>query len=472
MTVSVRVRRGPAGLVLALLVAGCSADGGGEPDVVAMPDATSDLGAPPDAPPGSDVPATDPCPALATCGACAGVAGCGWCLTTARCLAGSSGGSTDGTCMGPAWDFTGDLCGGPDAGGPPPMDSGRCVPSVGRGGENTDALCSNGVDDDCNGYIDCNDFGCSRNPSVTVCHSPHDGGVPTDVPVPPPTDAGSTDAGSTGPIGPTGGTVGRLHFTVFGDVRPPNPNQTSAYPTAIVQQVMQGMRAVGAQFAIASGDYMFADYASTVSAQIGLFRSAEAMYGGYVFHAMGNHECTGATASNCPRATETPNVLAYMSMLNAGRATPYYDWVIHTSMGAAHFIATAPNAWSTTQQTWLHAALAMPATYTFVIAHQPPSGTQGPGSSAIESAIAGRTGGVTLRLYGHTHEFRREGTNAVIDGNAGAPLAGLSTADDYYGFGVIDQRADGNIVFTAYQVGSPPMVMMSFVVTPSGASTH
>ena len=89
--------------------------------------------------------------------------------------------------------------------------------------------------------------------------------------------------------------------------------------------------------------------------------------------------------------------------------------------------------------------------------------------------IAARVGGVTLRLYGHTHEYRHYAApdyNAVVDGNAGAPLSGSSGSGQYYGFGIVDQRADGNIVFTAYQTGSPPMPMDSWVVAPNGARSH
>lgn len=35
--------------------------------------------------------------------------------------------------------------------------------------ENTDALCSDGIDNDDNSFTDCEDFGCSMNSSVTVC---------------------------------------------------------------------------------------------------------------------------------------------------------------------------------------------------------------------------------------------------------------------------------------------------------------
>jgi hypothetical protein len=36
-------------------------------------------------------------------------------------------------------------------------------------GESWDEVCGNGADDDGNGYADCDDFACSRNPAVTVC---------------------------------------------------------------------------------------------------------------------------------------------------------------------------------------------------------------------------------------------------------------------------------------------------------------
>jgi hypothetical protein len=47
--------------------------------------------------------------------------------------------------------------------------------------ENTNAMCSNGIDDDCNGFVDCQDFGCTRADAgtITVCDagtSPRDTG--------------------------------------------------------------------------------------------------------------------------------------------------------------------------------------------------------------------------------------------------------------------------------------------------------
>ena len=36
--------------------------------------------------------------------------------------------------------------------------------------ENTNATCQDGIDNDGNGFTDCDDFGCSRNPNVHVCN--------------------------------------------------------------------------------------------------------------------------------------------------------------------------------------------------------------------------------------------------------------------------------------------------------------
>jgi hypothetical protein len=208
-----------------------------------------------------------------------------------------------------------------------------------------------------------------------------------------------------------------------------------------------------------------------VNAQLDLLLQAEARFSGPVFHAMGNHECTTASTSNCPLGTESAGLRAFRTRLIPMRTALYYDWSTPTPHGNAHFIMTAPNAWSPEQQTWLDAALAMPdQMYTFVVAHEPPtSNTIPPGTMPIEASMNMHPGGVTLRLYGHVHFYRHTGTNSVVVGNGGAPLSGTS-AGARYGFTIISQRDDGNIVVTAYEVGSPPMVMESFVLRPDGTA--
>ena len=156
-------------------------------------------------------------------------------------------------------------------------------------------------------------------------------------------------------------------------------------------------------------------------------------------------------------------------MLIPTRANVYFDWHIMTRSGDAHFIATAPNAWTDAQNTWLISALAQPAHYTFVIAHEPTS-DPGPGTTAIETAVSAASPSVTMHLYGHIHDYQHLSANAIITGNAGAPLV---WRQDYGFCRIIDQREDDNIVVTSYSVGTtPPTVADTFVVTPDGMPTQ
>jgi hypothetical protein len=147
----------------------------------------------------------------------------------------------------------------------------------------------------------------------------------------------------------------------------------------------------------------------------------------------------------------------------------YYDFTVRTRHGDAHFIATAPNAWNDTQRAWLDRVLAVPARYTFVLAHEPPDSSRPSGSDAIEQAMMRRSGGITLRLYGHVHNYQHPLPNAIVTGNAGAPLTGTGS---YFGFVIVQQQEDANLVVTAYEIGSPPMVRDSFVLTPEGTLTR
>ncbi len=283
-------------------------------------------------------------------------------------------------------------------------------------------------------------------------------------------DAAEDAADASMPITGAGGTVDLLHFSVFGDVRPPQMDDTTAYPRAVFTSVIDGLASLSPQFGIATGDYMYASPTrpSVATEQIDMFLAAEQHYGGHVFHALGNHECSGGTLSNCMAGDETPNVTAFRTRLIGDQPALYYDWTVHTSLGDAHFIATAPNGWSSSQGAWLTRVLAQPAQYTFVIAHEPPTSPGiPPASDTIEQAVAARAGGVTLRFYGHTHTYRRLFPNGVITGNAGAPLDGSASA---YGFVMVDQRADGNIVVTQYEIGRPPMAVASFVVHADGTN--
>ncbi len=60
----------------------------------------------------------------------------------------------------------GSLCGGVQCTADQVCANDTCVA---KADENTDALCSDGIDNDGNGYTDCDDHSCSRNAAVTVC---------------------------------------------------------------------------------------------------------------------------------------------------------------------------------------------------------------------------------------------------------------------------------------------------------------
>ena len=63
-----------------------------------------------------------------------------------------------------------------------------------------------------------------------------------------------------------------------------------------------------------------------------------------------------------------------------------------------------------------------PSRLAFVIAHETPT-DRGPGSLAIEEAVRLRPMPVTLRMFGHFHTYRHLEANAIVVGNAGAPLS-------------------------------------------------
>ena len=106
----------------------------------------------------------------------------------------------------------------------------------------------------------------------------------------------------------------------MGDTRPPNEDDLSGYPTAIITKIFQDVEAQSPKvpFVVSSGDYQFSSTGSSSTAvqQLQLYTQARSAYSGLQFTAMGNHECTGADASNCPSGSSpTANYTAWMSAL-------------------------------------------------------------------------------------------------------------------------------------------------------------
>ncbi len=287
-----------------------------------------------------------------------------------------------------------------------------------------------------------------------------------------------TTGGNPGTVGPNGGTVSQLYFTVVGDTRPSVEGDTSGYPSTIIKKIYQDIeaRSPAPPFSLSTGDYMFASPGtSEASTQVGLYLAARNLYSGVFFPAMGNHECTGATASNCGTSGSgmTTNYQAFMSQLLGpiGKTTPYYSININDENGAwtSKFVFIAANAWDSTQSSWLSSVLSQSTTYTFIIRHDPAAvGSGTPGVPPSESIMAQHP--YTLAITGHTHTYNKfEAPKQIVIGNGGAPLTGSVN----YGYGLFQQRADGAIVVDMidYQSGAADP-SFHFVVTPTGTLTQ
>jgi hypothetical protein len=276
-------------------------------------------------------------------------------------------------------------------------------------------------------------------------------------------DAGIHDAPGPQPdaataFGPT------FRFAVVGDTRPANEDDVNGYPTAVITGIWSRVEAVTPHpdFAISTGDYMFASPSlmpPTVDKQLDFYLHARGQYTNAVFAAMGNHECTGATASNCGPASAsgiTVNYAEFMKrMLNPlGIMTPYYAYAIHASDNSwtAKLVFVAANSWNTAQSTWLDQELAMPTTYTFVIRHESTQTTDAPGVTPSEAIIANYP--LTLRIVGHTHTYSHSAASQeLIVGNGGAPPSGGMN----YGYVIVERLASGDIQVTEYDYSTNSM---------------
>jgi hypothetical protein len=285
-------------------------------------------------------------------------------------------------------------------------------------------------------------------------------------------------------VGGNGGTLSRLVFAVVGDTRPANYDDVAGYPTPIITKIFQDIEAFTPKppFVLATGDYQFSSSGSnsTASQQLDLYLGARKNYSGVQFPTMGNHECTGATASNCGPGNAngtTANYNAYLSQMLSpiGQSKPYYSVNINAtdSSWTAKFVFVAANAWDSGQSSWLTSTMAQKTTYTFVVRHESSETTGGPPGLAASDAIINAPGvSYTSLIVGHSHTFGHYGSNPreAIVGNGGAPL---SNSGKYYGFAMYNQRPDGAIVadMIAYDTLKADSYF-HYVVKPDGTLTQ
>ncbi|HXN31888.1 MAG TPA: hypothetical protein VN894_08505, partial [Polyangiaceae bacterium] len=270
------------------------------------------------------------------------------------------------------------------------------------------------------------------------------------------TDGGGLAADASGAvagtIGARGGTVSTLYFAVVGDTRPATVDDTAGYPLAIISKIFEDLESLDPApvFGVSTGDYMFASTRGGQAApQLALYLHARAAFSGIMFPAMGNHECTGATASNCGAGNAdgvTENYSQFLAKMlePIGQTQPYYSFGVSAASGAwtAKFVVVAANAWDDVQAHWLEATLDRSTTYTFIVRHEPASAIAAPGVIPAEQIQSLHP--YTLSIVGHAHTYAKTGPREVVIGNGGAPL---TSSRANYGFGLVQQRPDGSIRF-------------------------
>jgi hypothetical protein len=284
---------------------------------------------------------------------------------------------------------------------------------------------------------------------------------------------------------------------MLGDTRP-SSSTTSGYPQNVknaITSIFAGLQTQNVPFAVASGDYAFSSTAAgSAMPQYTEYMTARKQYSGTYLPTMGNHECNGFTASNCPIGSFTGMTQDYVNTIltpSTGQSSPYFSalYVANDGSWSAKFIFVAANAWDSTQQSWLQSTLAVSTTYTFTIRHEPASDARAPGVTPSEGLFSSSFGAgqLTLSVTGHTHLIQLPGgtqpygdrfgaTQAyeIIVGNGGAPL----DAGPSYGYAIATRRvSDGAIVIQMYESadtsGNPitPNVAdtkFRFAVNPNG----
>jgi hypothetical protein len=272
------------------------------------------------------------------------------------------------------------------------------------------------------------------------------------------TSSGTGGGTPTGTVGPTGGTVSRLYFAVVGDTRPSLEDDTANYPTAIITKIYQDIQALNPrpQFVVTTGDYQFANpYGAEGAKQVALYMSARNNYTGTVFAAMGNHECTGGTATDCTGKT-TNNLTAFTNALLTplGQSNPWYSVRVNDTAGAwtSKIIVTACNEWNSTQQSWLQSQLATSTTYTFVVRHMP-FGSNGPCNTQMDPMLMGAQ--LDGLLAGHTHTvYFNTSYKELVEGVGGAPITGQAN----YGFATVEQNTGGGFTVKQYDYQTAQVV--------------
>jgi hypothetical protein len=281
----------------------------------------------------------------------------------------------------------------------------------------------------------------------------------------------SGDDDGSGSAGPPSDLV----FAIVGDTRPASVDDTANYPTPIITKIYQDIQGLSpaAQFVISTGDYQYASITGNEQQpQLDMYMTARAAYTGPLYPAMGNHECTGYTDSNCGSAGSdgiTRNYTDFMTTMLApiNVTTPYFveNVAAVDSSWTAKIVVIACNAWDSTQAAWLDQQLAIATTYTFVVRHESVADMSQTMCAASQTSVASHP--LTLLIVGHTHEYDHETReHEIVNGIGGAPL----TSGTNYGYTIVTRNiTTGVLTVTTYDYQSHALID-TFVILANGSN--
>ena len=261
-----------------------------------------------------------------------------------------------------------------------------------------------------------------------------------------------------GAVGPSGGSVGLLHFGISGDTRPKACEDTAGYPTTVINGIADAFSHEGVQFSLDLGDHMYVcnNDLGVATTQMNLFVAGTHHFNGTWFMTEGNHECWKGP---CLAGSTNANYVAFMKALAPISQKPYYAFQVDTSLGRASFVIIADNSWDAGQSAWLDATLAdadKNSKYTIVARHHPEGDTT-VSTNAASIAIV-RKHKFALLLTGHDHLYKHmttDGARDLVLGCSGAPLI---AGGSFNGYGIVDQKSDGRLYVSIYDLATNNVV--------------
>jgi hypothetical protein len=264
-------------------------------------------------------------------------------------------------------------------------------------------------------------------------------------------------------MGPNGGTVDLLDFTVTGDTRPPICDLTFLYPKEIIRAEVLQMSALAPQFALDLGDHMFVctESVERANAQMQLYVDALAGFAPPWFMTMGNHECMLPDCSGITGRLDA-NYNAYLAGLRqvSKHDQPFYKVDIATRLGLARIVFVADNVQSGEQKAWLESTLSEAdriAKYTIIAKHHPIYGSR-MGPAWPWQIIQKHKYSLILTAHAHAYIHPPDASGrSVVCGLGGASSSAT-------GFCRVKQLASGELRFMQYDLSGNPHD--SWSVTP------